>query len=134
MTWIRSIVGLEVACCVVVQAFAAAETITVSTVEEFATALLHMNTNCAKDGSAAARKDTIILKTGSYDVTDLNLQCYGKDQWVDSGANFGISYFKIKGATDIRGDAAYPRLRDGKADVGCYQCWLDQAGTRLSIR
>ena len=101
MNWIRSIVGLEVACCVAVQAFAAAETITVSTVEEFATALLHMNTNCAKNGSSAARKDTIILKKNSYDVTDLNLQYYNSSNkaWADSGANFGISYFKIKGET-----------------------------------
>lgn len=28
-------------------------------------------------------------------------------------------------ATDIRADAAFPRLRDGKVDIGCYQSWLD---------
>ena len=118
MNWIRSIVGLEVACCVAVQAFAAAETITVSTVEEFATALLHMNTNCAKNGSSAARKDTIILKTGSYDVTDLNLQYYNSSNkaWADSGANFGISYFKIKGETDNPRDVViYRRGADSKS-------------------
>lgn len=27
-----------------------------------------------------------------------------------------------------------PRLRDGKVDVGCYQCWLDPIGTVLSFR
>jgi hypothetical protein len=26
------------------------------------------------------------------------------------------------------------RLRDGKVDVGCYQCWLDPIGTVLSFR
>jgi hypothetical protein len=28
-------------------------------------------------------------------------------------------------ATDVRGDAAFPRLRDGVVDIGCYQGWLD---------
>ena len=27
-----------------------------------------------------------------------------------------------------------PRLRDGKVDVGCYQCWLDPIGTVMSFR
>ena len=30
--------------------------------------------------------------------------------------------------------AGNPRLRDGKADVGCYQCWLDPVGAVFSIR
>lgn len=34
-------------------------------------------------------------------------------------------------ATDLAGN---PRLRDGKVDVGCYQCWLDPIGTMFSIR
>jgi hypothetical protein len=36
-------------------------------------------------------------------------------------------------ATDIRGEG-YARLREGKVDIGCYQCWLNPAGTLLSIR
>ena len=36
-------------------------------------------------------------------------------------------------ATDIRGEG-YARLREGKVDLGCYQCWLNPAGTLLSIR
>jgi hypothetical protein len=27
--------------------------------------------------------------------------------------------------------AGNPRLRDGKVDIGCYQCWLDPVGLRL---
>jgi hypothetical protein len=37
-------------------------------------------------------------------------------------------------ATDIREDEAYPRLRDGSVDIGCYQCWLDPIGFKFSIK
>ena len=40
-------------------------------------------------------------------------------------------------AYDIRGladDGKYHRLRDGKVDLGCYQCWLDPVGTALLFR
>lgn len=104
MMRIRSVAAFAVAGCVAWNAFAANETITVTNVEEFATALLHMNTNCKVKGSSAVKKDTIVLKRGNYDVTDLNLQFYNSSSsvsaWADSGANFGISYFKIKGETD----------------------------------
>jgi hypothetical protein len=33
--------------------------------------------------------------------------------------------------TDFLGNA---RLRDGKVDIGCYQCWLDPIGTVFSVR
>lgn len=36
-------------------------------------------------------------------------------------------------ATDIRGEG-YPRLREGKVDIGCYQCWLNPRGTHLTFR
>ena len=36
-------------------------------------------------------------------------------------------------ACDIRGEG-FPRLRDGKADLGCYQCWYDFIGTTIIIR
>ena len=36
-------------------------------------------------------------------------------------------------ATDIRGDG-YARLREGKVDIGCYQCWLNPAGTTILLR
>ena len=35
--------------------------------------------------------------------------------------------------TDIRGDG-YPRLRDGKVNIGCYQCWLDPKGIEVNFR
>ena len=40
-------------------------------------------------------------------------------------------------AYDVRGDVAggkYRRLRDGKVDIGCYQCWLDPTGMMLLVR
>lgn len=43
----------------------------------------------------------------------------------------------MDGAYDIRGDAdrgKYRRLRYGKADLGCYQCWYDSLGLRLLFR
>ena len=43
----------------------------------------------------------------------------------------------MEDAYDIRGevdDGKYRRLRDGKADLGCYQCWYDVIGTKVFIR
>jgi hypothetical protein len=37
-------------------------------------------------------------------------------------------------ATDIRADSAYPRLREGKVDIGCYQCWLNPVGFIMSLK
>ncbi|MCQ2390665.1 MAG: hypothetical protein MJ240_04525 [Kiritimatiellae bacterium] len=37
-------------------------------------------------------------------------------------------------AHDIRRDDRYARLREGKVDIGCYQCWLEPAGTLLLLR
>lgn len=40
-------------------------------------------------------------------------------------------------AYDIRGSAdggKYQRLRDGKCDLGAYQCWLDRSGLMLLVR
>ena len=41
------------------------------------------------------------------------------------------------GAYDVRGDVEdgkYLRLRNGKVDIGCYQCWLDPVGSLLLLR
>ena len=35
---------------------------------------------------------------------------------------------------DLRRTTDYPRVRDGKVDLGCYQCWLDPLGTTFLIR
>ena len=43
----------------------------------------------------------------------------------------------MTGAYDIRhteDGGKYLRMRDGKVDLGCYQCWLDPVGTVFSIR
>ena len=34
-------------------------------------------------------------------------------------------------ATDLAGR---PRLRDGKVDIGCYQCWLNLLGVKIIVR
>ena len=36
-------------------------------------------------------------------------------------------------ATDIRG-AGFPRLRDGKVNIGCYQCWDPILGFSIIFR
>lgn len=37
-------------------------------------------------------------------------------------------------ALDIRDNEAYPRLRDGAVDIGCYQCWLRSFGLAILIK
>jgi hypothetical protein len=34
-------------------------------------------------------------------------------------------------ATDLAGN---PRVREGKVDIGCYQCWLKLKGTHMIVR
>ena len=36
-------------------------------------------------------------------------------------------------ANDVRGEG-FPRLRDGKVDIGCYQCWLDPLGLMMLLK
>ena len=45
----------------------------------------------------------------------------------------GIVQDWMADATDLRGEG-YARLRGGKVDIGCYQCWLDPKGGCLSFR
>ena len=43
----------------------------------------------------------------------------------------------MAGTYDIRGtedNGKYLRIRDGKVDIGCYQCWLDPAGMKIVIK
>ena len=44
---------------------------------------------------------------------------------------FGLVLDWMAEGTDFVGN---PRLRDGAADAGCYQCWLDPAGTVMIVR
>ena len=54
-------------------------------------------------------------------------------RWGSPARNAGTVEDWMATANDIRG-AGYPRLRDGKVDLGCYQCWLDPLGLAISIR
>lgn len=38
------------------------------------------------------------------------------------------------GDVDIRNITSYPRMREGKVDLGCYQCWLNPFGTTIIFR
>ena len=43
----------------------------------------------------------------------------------------------MSSAYDIRGEAddgKYLRLRDGKCDIGCYQCWEKIPGIIISLK
>ncbi len=74
---------------------AAGETMTVSTTNDLALALMHMNTNHSSG-------DTIILKKGSYPVDSLNLPYYHLTYkvWTNAPSHIGISYFTLRGETD----------------------------------
>lgn len=47
---------------------------------------------------------------------------------------YGLVQDWMASATDIRRDAAYPRLREGKVDAGCYQCWIPASGLLMLVR
>jgi hypothetical protein len=34
----------------------------------------------------------------------------------------------------LKDGGKYLRIRDGKVDIGCYQCWLDPAGMKIVIK
>ena len=44
---------------------------------------------------------------------------------------FGLVLDWMAEGADLVGN---PRLRDGAADAGCYQCWLDPAGPVMIVR
>ena len=54
-------------------------------------------------------------------------------RWGSPARNAGTVEGWMATANDVRG-AGYPRLREGKVDLGCYQCWLDPFGFTFSIR
>ena len=54
-------------------------------------------------------------------------------RWGSPARNAGTVEDWMTTANDIRG-AGYPRLREGKVDLGCYQCWLDPLGLAISFR
>jgi hypothetical protein len=44
---------------------------------------------------------------------------------------WGLLLDWMEDGTDLAGN---PRLRDGKVDIGCYQCWLDPVGMVFSVK
>ena len=55
-------------------------------------------------------------------------------KWSSPARGKGVVQDWMADALDIRQDPAFPRLRDGAVDFGCYQCWLDPIGLSLRIR
>ena len=95
-------------------------------------------TNCVigsydRDGDLAYPMVNVVTNNNPRFVDDGSRDSYSP-RWSSPLRGIGLVQDWMEGATDIRGDAAYPRLRDGKADVGCYQCWLDPVGAVFSIR
>ena len=48
-------------------------------------------------------------------------------------AKAGLVEGWMAAATDIRGEG-FPRLRDGKVNIGCYQCWDVARGFSIFVR
>ena len=44
---------------------------------------------------------------------------------------WGLLLDWMEDGTDLAGN---PRLRDGKVDIGCYQCWLNPVGMVFSVK
>ena len=90
---------------------------------------------------------------GSFDSTvtlvypTSNIITNNNPRFVDDGSrdSYALKYSSpacerglvqdwMSDACDIRNDERYPRLRDGKVDIGCYECWLDPLGTYILLR
>ena len=86
----------------------------------------------------------------SYDqstsLTNSNLKVMGAS-WNAGFVGEGDHPYSLKRKSVLRGQgllldwmedetdyAGNPRLRDGKVDIGCYQCWLDPIGMTLLFR
>lgn len=74
----------------------------------------------------AEEEKGIFVEDGSYDN-------YALARKANKARNTGLVEDWMTGAFDIRGEG-YPRLRDNKVDVGCYQCWLPDPGLLLIVR
>ena len=68
------------------------------------------------------------------------------DSFIDHVQNDGTQYFDTgvigksytKAEIDFTAEdldlAGRPRVREGKVDVGCYECWLNSKGMFMSIK
>ena len=95
-------------------------------------------TNCL----IGSGRQAIAVPEWEVNTVTSDVPCFVKGEGRDYYALKYLSPARGKGlvmdwmtdATDIRQDPACPRLRDGKVDIGCYQCWLDPVGFTFSVR
>ena len=95
-------------------------------------------TNCL----IGSGRQAIAVPEWEVNTVTSDVPCFVKGEGRDYYALKYLSPARGKGlvmdwmtdATDIRQDPAFPRLRDGAVDIGCYQCWLDPVGLWFSIR
>ena len=78
-----------------------------------------------------AESNKLFVEDGSRDSYALARK-FGSGQ-PNKARNIGLVENWMASAFDIRG-AGYPRLRDGKVDAGCYQCWIADPGLLLMVR
>ena len=129
-TWVDSDIGATDKCAPAYLSFShcAYGTSAVSTFGPFITDV------CYKFGASdGADKVTVLgAETPAF--------CLGRDaehpyalRHCSKARRLGVKQDWMETATDIRGEG-YARLRDGKVDLGCYQCWLDPVGSLLLVR
>ena len=88
--------------------------------------------------SAAANKAPA-FQSNIYQFSDMKFDSKNAEhpyslRWGSPARGLGELLGWTDGDLDIRKDAAYPRIRDGKVDLGCYQCWLDPIGLKFCIQ
>lgn len=88
--------------------------------------------------SAAANKAPA-FQSNIYQFSDMKFDSKNAEhpyslRWGSPARGLGELLGWTDGDLDIRKDAAYPRIRDGKVDLGCYQCWLDPIGFKFCIQ
>ena len=85
------------------------------------------------------KNKTPAFQSNIYQFSDMKFDSKNEEhpyslRWGSPARGLGELLDWTDGDLDIRNDAAYPRLRDGKVDLGCYQCWLDPIGFKFCIQ
>ena len=87
---------------------------------------------------SAVQNKTPAFQSNIYQFSDMKFDSKNEEhpyslRYNSPARGLGELLGWTEGDLDIRKDAAYPRLRDGKVDLGCYQCWLDPIGFKFYI-
>lgn len=93
--------------------------------------------NCLMGSSRtklAAVQETNIITNDVAGFDPKSVDCPYSLRYSSPARGKGLVQDWMVDACDIRRDDRYARLRDGKVDIGCYQCWLEPAGSLLLLR